>query len=72
MAQIKHYNDNNPRLQYEVGGFRFYISVAGFSPDKYDWLCEVIQEQADRIFSLAYARGKQEVQQQIKNALGLE
>ena len=58
-------------LEYEVGGFKYSFSVEKFPVESYDWLCECIQADANRIYKLAYREGKHEVQYGIKKLLDM-
>ena len=71
MAKINFYDASNPMLEYEVGGFKYSFSVAKFPVETYDWLCECIQTDVNKIYKLAYADGRYEVQYGIKKLLGL-
>jgi len=72
MAKINFSDPRNPMLEYEVGGYKYMISVEKFPTESYDWLCECIQDDANRIHKIAYDQGKTDVQWKIKSALGLK
>jgi hypothetical protein len=71
MAKINFYDPENPMLEYEVGGYKYSFSVEKFPVECYDWLCECIQTDANRIHKLAYLSGQFDTQYKIKSALGL-
>lgn len=71
MARIDWYEEDNPMLEYDVGGYNYSFSVAKFPVESYDWLCECIQENANKIYARGYNEGKIDVQLKIKSALGL-
>ena len=59
-------------LVYEVGGFRYSFCVEGFDKSKLDWLCCVIDRQAQAIHSRAVEAAEKEVMSRIHKALGLK
>lgn len=71
MAKINWGDESNPMLEYEVGGFKYMFSVAKFPLQTYDWLCECIQNDANKIYALAYNEGATDIQRKMKSALGL-
>lgn len=71
MAKINYSEPNNPMLEYVVGGYMYTFSVKDFPKENYDWLCECIQTDADRIHSIATLQAKTDLQYTIKTALGI-
>lgn len=71
MAKINFYDPSCPMLEYEVGGYKYSFSVAQFPAESYDWLCECIQTDVNKIAKLAYQEGQHDVQYEIRKLLGI-
>lgn len=64
--------EHNPTFRCIVGGKDYSHSVRSIeSPDYYQWYCEVLGRHLTECSNRAYEHGKEEVQNQIKKALGV-
>ncbi len=65
-------NVNNPIFKIELGGYEYSHSVQGIEdPSSYEWYCDVMGRQMLDLYDRSVKAGKNEVQNAIKQALGV-
>lgn len=71
MATIEDH-DGLPVFVTTIGGWRYSFTVLGFPPERYDWLCEVLDRQMMDIHDRAVYSTSNAIKADIRRALGIE
>lgn len=65
-------DDNNMvQLRINIDGIGYGFTLDGIPPEKHDWLYGVLSRQIEQIAIRSYRKGMREVQDGIKDALGI-
>jgi len=61
----------NPIIKIEIEGYRYSFTVKHFPEEYYEWLVNVLEGQMQEINDRAVRNTRKEIQQGIKDLLGL-
>lgn len=60
------------KLHIEIDGYEYGFGVDGLPEDQHERLVEIVEKQMQKVHDKAFCKGREQVQNSIKYALGIQ